>query len=43
MCIRDSTRTALETHAAARTLFVDTVADTPQTIALKILEFLRTD
>ena len=38
-----TTRTALETHAAARTLFVDTVADTPQTIGLKILEFLRTD
>lgn len=36
-----STRAALETHAAARTLVVDTVADAPHTIALKILDFLR--
>lgn len=38
-----ATRAALETLAPARTLVVDTVADTPQRIALKILEFLRVD
>jgi hypothetical protein len=38
-----ATRTALETHAPARTLVVDTVADAPHTIALRILDFLRVE
>lgn len=37
-----ATRAALEALAPARTLVVDTVADAPQTVALKILDFLRT-
>lgn len=37
-----TTRAALEATAPARTLVVDTVADAPQSIALKILDFLRT-
>jgi hypothetical protein len=36
-----ATRAALATIAPARTLVVDTVADAPQTVALKILDFLR--
>jgi energy-coupling factor transporter ATP-binding protein EcfA2 len=37
-----TTRAALVATAPARTLIVDTVADAPQSIALKILDFLRT-
>lgn len=37
-----TTRAALAATAPARTLVVDTVADAPQRIALKILDFLRT-
>lgn len=36
-----ATRAALAANAPDRTLFVDTVADTPQSVALKILDFLR--
>lgn len=38
-----ATRAALAANAPARTLFVDTVADTPQGVALKILDFLRVE
>lgn len=36
-----ATRAALEANAPERTLIVDTVADAPQSVALKILDFLR--
>lgn len=36
-----ATRAALQSHAPARTLVVDTVADAPHMVALKILDFLR--
>lgn len=36
-----ATRAALEGIAPARTLVVDTVADAPQSVALKVLDFLR--